>query len=158
MKKPTIYIETSVFSCLTAEPGTDIVTAARQAHTRRWWNESRHDYDLYVPEFVVSEAAAGDPLQADRRLAALAGIAEIQPGDTAADLAEILVQQGPLPANAALDALHIAVAVTGGMEYLLTWNFKHLANATMRGQIERRCRLSGLEPPVICTPEELSGA
>ncbi|MCY4509163.1 MAG: type II toxin-antitoxin system VapC family toxin [Acidobacteria bacterium] len=158
MKKPTIYIETSVFSYLTAEPSTDIVTAARQAHTRRWWNESRHDYDLYVSEFVVSEAAAGDPLQADRRLAALAGIAEIQLGDTAADLAEILVQQGPLPANAALDALHIAVAVTGGMEYLLTWNFKHLANATMRGQIERRCRLSGLEPPVICTPEELSGA
>lgn len=70
-------------------------------------------------------------------------------------LAEELVREGPLPEKAALDALHIAAAVSGGVDYLLTWNFKHLANATMRNQIERRCRSSGYEPPIICTPEEL---
>ena len=94
---------------------------------------------------------------ADRRLAALAGIAEIQLTESATDLAQMLVEEGPLPVKAALDALHIAVAVAGGMEYLLTWNFKHLANATMRNQIERKCRSRGFEPPIICTPEELSG-
>ena len=75
----------------------------------------------------------------------------------ATDLARVMIQEGPLPASAALDALHIAVAVAGGMNDLLTWNLKHIANAAMRGQIERKCRLSGFEPPVICTPEELSG-
>ena len=67
------------------------------------------------------------------------------------------VEEGPLPQKAALDALHIAVAVSGGIEYLLTWNFAHLANATIRNQIERKCRLKGYEPPIICTPEELLG-
>lgn len=157
MKKPSIYIETSVVSYLVAEPSVNIVTAARQALTRQWWDEKRQDYELYISEFVVSEAASGDSLMADRRLAALSGIAEIQLTGAATDLAEMLIEEGPLPAKAALDALHIAVAVAGGMEFLVTWNFRHLANATMRGQIERKCRLRGFEPPIICTPEELSG-
>ena len=135
MKKPTIYIETSVVSHLVAEPSVNIVTAARQALTRQWWDEKRQDYALYISEFVVSEAESGDPLMADRRLAALSGIAEIQLTGAATDLAEMLIEEGPLPARAALDALHIAVAVAGGMEFLLTWNFRHLANATMRAQI-----------------------
>lgn len=155
--KPAVYIETSVFSYLAAEPGTDIITAARQAHTRWWWEERSRDYQLYISEFVVSEAGAGDSLTAGRRLAALSGIAQIQYGATATDFAHVLTAEGPLPSSAALDALHVAVAVTAGMDYLLTWNLKHMANATMRGQIERKCRLSGFEPPIICTPEELSG-
>ncbi|MDE0457552.1 MAG: type II toxin-antitoxin system VapC family toxin [Chromatiales bacterium] len=157
MKKPSIYIETSVVSYLVAEPSINIVTAARQALTRQWWNERRQDYDLYISEFVVSEAASGGPLMANRRLAALAGLTEIELTEPATDLARMLVEEGPLPARAALDALHIAIAVAGGMEYLLTWNFKHLANATIRNQIERKCRSGGFEPPIICTPEELSG-
>ena len=157
MKKPTVYIETSVVSYLVAEPSVNIVTAARQALTRQWWDEKRQDYELYISEFVVSEAASGDPLMADRRLATLSGIAVIQLTGAATDLADMLIEEGPIPAKAALDALHIAVAVAGGMEFLLTWNFKHLANATMRAQIERKCRSRGFEPPIICTPEELSG-
>ena len=131
MKKPTVYIETSVVSYLVAEPSVNIVTAARQALTRQWWDEKRQDYELYISEFVVSEAASGDPLMADRRLATLSGIAVIQLTGAATDLADMLIEEGPIPAKAALDALHIAVAVAGGMEFLLTWNFKHLANATM---------------------------
>lgn len=155
--KPALYIETSVFSYLAADPSADIITAARQAHTRWWWDERRRDYHLYISEFVVSEAGAGDSLMAGRRLAALSGIAQIQYDATGTDLARVLIEEGPLPASAAFDALHVAVAVAGGMDYLLTWNLKHMANATMRGQIERKCRLSGFEPPIICTPEELSG-
>jgi len=135
--KPTMYVETSVFSYLTAEPSTNIITAARQAHTRWWWNEKRHGYDLYVSEFVVSEAGAGDSRMAERRLAALSAAAQIQYDETATDLAQHLIREGPLPATAALDALHVAVAVAAGMDYLLTWNLRHIANATMRGRIER---------------------
>lgn len=154
---PTIYIENSIISYLTADPSRDIITAARQALTRQWWNEKRHDYELYISEFVISEAVAGDSEMATRRLNAIAGIAEIELTETAADLAVHLIAEGPLPRRAALDALHIAVAVSGGIEYLLTWNFAHLANATIRSQIERTCRLKGYEPPIICTPEELLG-
>ncbi len=94
---------------------------------------------------------------AARRLDALAGIAEIGLSEAAAQFATVLIDEGPLPRRAALDALHIAVAVMGGIEYLLTWNFAHLANATIRSQIERKCRSQGFEPPIICTPEELLG-
>ena len=155
--KPKIYIENSIISYLTADPSLDIITAARQALTRQWWNEKRFDYELYISEFVLSEAGAGDPEMATRRLEAITGIAEIELTETAAEFAEILVSEGPLPQKAALDALHIAVAVSGGIEYLLTWNFAHLANATIRSQIERKCRSMGYEPPIICTPEELLG-
>ena len=155
--KPKLYIENSIVSYLTADPSLDIITAARQALTRQWWNEKRFDYELYISEFVISEAVAGDPEMAARRLEALGGIAEIELTETAAEFAEILVGEGPLPQKAALDALHIAVTVSGGIEYLLTWNFAHLANATIRNQIERKCRSRGYEPPIICTPEELLG-
>lgn len=117
MKKPSIYIETSVVSYLIAEPSINIVTAARQALTRQWLDEKRHDYKLHISEFVVSEAASGDPLMANRGLAALSGIAEIQLTGAATDRAEMLIEEGPLPAKAALDALHIAVAIAGGMEF-----------------------------------------
>ena len=155
--KPKLCIENSIVSYLTAEPSVNIITAARQALTRQWWNEKRFDYQLYISEFVISEARAGDPLMATRRLEVLAGIAEIELSETAAKLANSLVEEGPLPPKAALDALHVAVAVSGGLEYVLTWNFAHLANATIRLQIERKCRLAGYNPPIICTPEELLG-
>lgn len=154
--KPKLYIENSIISYLTAEPSRDIITAARQALTQ-WWNEKRLDYELYISEFVISEAVAGDSEMAVQRLQVIAGIVEVELTETAAEFAEILVAEGPLPRKAALDALHIAVAVSGGIEYLLTWNFAHLANATMRNQIERKCRAKGYEPPIICTPEELLG-
>jgi hypothetical protein len=60
-----------------------------------------------------------------------------------------------MPQNAAEDALHIAVAVVNGLDYLITWNCKHIANAKMRIKIERVCREKGYEPIIICTPEEL---
>ena len=72
-------------------------------------------------------------------------------------LARALVETGPIPEKAAVDALHIAIATVHGMDYLLTWNCKHIANAEMQKAVKRICRNAGYEPPVICTPEELSG-
>lgn len=154
--RPKIYIETSIVSYLTSQPSRDIVTAARQQITREWWATRRSNFDLYVSEFVVAEAGLGDPAVARMRIAALESIPDVGMTEEAATLAKDLVEKGPIPQKAALDALHIAAAVGGGMDYLLTWNFKHLANATIRGLIDRFCRLRGYEPCVICTPEELS--
>jgi hypothetical protein len=75
--------------------------------------------------------------------------------EEATGLAQALITPGPLPANAVVDALHIAIAAVNGMHYLLTWNCTHIANAAIRSDIEDVCRARGYEPPVICTPEEL---
>ena len=155
MTRPKLYIETSIISYLTSQPSRDIVTAARQQITRDWWQTRRNGFDLYISEFVLGEAGSGDPKVAALRLAALEGIREIALTDRAAELARELVEKGPLPKKAAIDALHIAVTVSGGVDYLLTWNFKHLANAAMRSMIDRVCRSYGFEPCIICTPEEL---
>ena len=154
--KPKLYVETSIVSYLTGRPGRDLVTAGRQELTREWWEQERPNYDLFVSVFVTKEAGRGDPEAARLRLTALSGIREVKLPPEARALAEELVEPGPIPAKAALDAYHVAAAVAGGADYLLTWNFKHLANAALRKRIEAACRSRGYEPPVICTPEELA--
>jgi hypothetical protein len=106
-------------------------------------------------QLVVQEASDGDPQAAQQRLAVLAELELLAVTAEATALAQALVEGGPLPSQAAEDALHIAIAVTNGIEYLITWNCTHLANASMRKDIDRICRLRGYEPIVICTPEEL---
>jgi hypothetical protein len=151
----TVYIETSIVSYLTARPSRDVVTLARQELTREWWNTRRTNFQLFTSEFVIEEAEEGDPEAARRRLDALSEAEELDLHDEARPLARELVEEGPLPTKAALDALHIAVSATSGMDYLLTWNMKHIANAAIRDQTEQICRSSGQKPPIMCTPEEL---
>ena len=115
----------------------------------------RHDFDLFISQLVIQEAGAGDESAARRRLQTVVDIPLLKLSEEAVAFAEKLVREGPMPQKAVEDALHIAVATLNGMDYLLTWNFKHIANATMRYKIERVCRLAGYEPPIICTPQEL---
>jgi hypothetical protein len=156
--RPKVYLETTIPSYLTAWPSRDLVRAAHQQITREWWDSRRSDFDLYVSPTVLQEASAGDPNAAAERLKVLEGIPVLDLSDSATELAEELIKRVPLPAKASLDALHIAVAVVSGMDYLLTWNCTHIANAELRGRIEAVVRSLGYEPPVICTPEELEGA
>jgi hypothetical protein len=153
--KPRVYLETTIPSYLTAWPSRDLIMAARQQITREWWDARRDDFELFSSELVVDEASAGDSDAATRRLEALANIAIPDSTSDAGVLADKLLNEIPLPPKAAADSLHIAIAATNGMEYLLTWNCTHIANAEFRDSIERICRESGFEPPIICTPEEL---
>jgi predicted nucleic acid-binding protein len=152
--KPKLYLETSIVSYLTAKPSHDLIRAAHQQITRDWW-EMRSSFELYISQFVLDEAKAGDAEAAGRRLAALreALLLELTP-DTGRLAREILAHGG-MPAQAYVDAVHVAAAAVHGLDYLLTWNCSHIANATMRGKIEAICRATGFEPPVICTPIEL---
>jgi hypothetical protein len=152
--RPRVYVETTIPSYLTAWPSRDLVRAAHQQITREWW-ANRDAFELYSSRLVVQECQAGDPQAAADRLAALSGIPLLEPTPDTADLAEALMQGVPLPERAAADALHIAITAVHGVEYLLTWNCTHLANVTLRPQIEAVCRAAGFEPPLICTPEEL---
>ena len=148
-------METTVVSYLVARPSRDIVVAAHQELTRQWWEQKRQHYHLTVSEVVLREASAGDPEAAEQRGQVLAGIDIVEASEEAEALAEQLVQRGAVSEAAPEDALHIAIAVTNGVEYLLTWNCSHIANAAMRHAIDEVCITSGYRPTVLCTPEEL---
>jgi hypothetical protein len=154
--KPTVYVETTVPSYLTAWPSRDVVRAGEQQVTRDWWAR-RSAYELRVSSLVLLECGAGDAEAAALRLAALDGVPVLAQTPEAVVLAEKLLREVPLPPRAAADALHIAVAAVNGVSFLVTWNCTHIANATTRPRIEELCRQSGYEPPVICTPNELLG-
>ena len=153
--KAKVYIETTVISYLTARPSRDVVIAGHQKITRHWWQTDRDKFDLIASQLVVREASAGDPQAAKERLERLTTLTLLEVTEAAVTLAQELLTTAALPEKAAEDALHLAIAVTNGVEYLLTWNCKHLANATMRTKIEDVCRAAGYEPVIICTPEEL---
>src|SRR5262245_7033557 len=153
--KPRVYIETTIPSYLQAWPSRDLVRAAHQQLTREWWDRRRGDFELFISELVRQECAAGDAAAAKERLQAIANLPILGVSAPAATLANTLLAEVPLPKKAALDALHIAIAVLNGMDYLLTWNCTHIANATLRSRIEAICRKLGHMPPIICTPEEL---
>ena len=153
----TVYIETSIVSYLTARPSRDLLVAAHQQLTVAWWDQQRAHYELFTSQVMLAEARAGDPEAAQRRLAVLERLPLLDVTDAAITLAVALVSGQALPAQAAQDALHIAIACVHGIEYLLTWNCAHLANARLRSRIEQICREAGYVPPIICTPEELEG-
>jgi hypothetical protein len=153
--KPRVYLETTIPSYLTAWASRDVVMAGHQHSTHEWWETRRQNFLLFVSQFVIDEASHGDPDAARRRLEVLADVPLLDPGMDAFALADGLMKRVPLPANAAVDSLHIAIATVNGMDYLLTWNCTHIANATLRSHIELVCRDFGYEPPVICTPDEL---
>ncbi len=153
-----VYIETTIVSYLTARPSRDLIIAAHQQLIQEWWDTRREDFDLYISQFVIQESGAGDSAMAQKRLTALDGIALLSITQEAVALARILVEKGPIPEKAEVDALHIAVAASHGVDYLLTWNCKHIANAEMQIRVGKLCRAAGFEPPVICTPEELLGS
>lgn len=153
--KPRVYLETTIPSYLTAWPSRDLVRAAHQQLTREWWDQRRPRFELFISQVVLGECQAGDPAAAAGRLVVLQDLPLLEQTEEATRLAQALVEQVPLPDRATVDALHIAIAAVHGMDYLLTWNCTHIANATLRDPIESVCRAGGYEPPAICTPEEL---
>lgn len=152
-----VYVETSIFSYLAGRPSRDLVVAARQQLTDTWWRTRRAAFDLYVSQLVLDEVRAGDPEVAQRRVALLANFPLLGITPEVAELAAGLIERVPLPPRAGADAVHIAVAAYHEMDFLLTWNSAHIANAELRPKVERVCRELGSPAPVLCMPDELMG-
>ena len=152
-----VYLETSIISYLAARPSRDLITAARQQITHQWWRFRRPAFEICVSELVVAEAAAGDRDAAAKRARIIREIPLLSIPDDAVALAEKLVGAAGLSTRAAADALHISIAACHGIDYLLTWNSTHIANAEIRPRLEHACRDNGFEPPILCTPDELMG-
>ena len=156
--KPRVYLETTIPSYLAAWPSRDLVRAAHQQITREWWGQRRGLFDLYISQLVLGECQGGDPTAALDRLKIIEGLPLLEQTMEATQLAQSLLEEVPLPERATVDAMHIAVAAVHGIDFLLTWNCTHIANAALRDRIELVCRTNGFEPPTICTPEELFSA
>ena len=153
----SVYIETSIISYLTARVSRDLIVAGHQQMTEEWLSVQRNRFELWASELVVEEASAGDASAAAERLKVLNTIEMLDITEEAGFLATALIERGSLPTKASADALHIAIAAVHNVDYLLTWNCKHIANAEMRPVIESVCRNMGFIPPILCTPEELMG-
>lgn len=154
--KRKVYIETSVISYLTARPSKTILGAAHQQITLAWW-ETRNQYELLVSESVLRECGAGDTGAAQKRLEMLTDVPMLLINEQALSIAEGLVAQGIIPPKATEDALHIAIATVYNVDYLLTWNCRHIANPAIQRSIAAYLEPMGFFLPFICTPEELLG-
>ena len=155
MSRTTVYVETTVIGHLVGRIQSDPIVAGRQASTRAWWSEATLRHRLLISEIVVDECSAGDAQAASERVSAIGGIEEVRTTPEIADLASRLISSFAIPPTEPRDALHIALAAANSVEFLVTWNFKHIANAANRARIERVCREAGFVPPIICTPEAL---
>ena len=152
----SIYVETTIIGYLTAR-SDELIFAARQELTRRWWKDQRSSYELLVSDLVVAEVSAGDPTAAEERLAYLTDMEVLDSSSEAiVKVAERLLSASALPENARPDAVHVACATVHRVQYLLTWNCKHIANANQLPLIYDTIRGLGMEPPLIVTPEEFS--
>jgi hypothetical protein len=151
----SVYIESSVISYLVARPSRDVVVAARQTITETWWRKRRGEFDLYVSALVVLEIARGDGAAAEKRLKIVENIPLLATSPEARILAEDLLAQNAVPAGSEEDALHIGIAAAGGIEFLLTWNFKHINNAQTKAAITAGVESHGFACPILCSPEEL---
>lgn len=152
---PTVYLETTIPSYLVAKPSRDLVTAAHQQLTHEWWESCRGDFTLVASQLVLDEAAAGDPAYATRRLALLQDIVLLDLDEDVERLAQGIVENRILSEESVKDAVHIAVAALHDVDFLLTWNCKHIANPFIQKRIAKVIRSRGYSLPGICTPEEL---
>ena len=153
----TVYIETSILGYLTARSTKNLIVAANIEITRDWWESRRSAFTLYTSEAVLEEVAQGDGTIATQRLEILRDFPLLALNQDVQSLAAQLLARSNLPPKARVDAIHIAAATVHGMDYLLTWNCKHIANAQIQGKLADISLDFGYVLPVLCTPNELMG-
>ena len=154
MNRPKLYLESSTISYLTARPSENLVRKFRQERTRQWWT-FRDRFELFISKTVINEIRLGDPEAARLRLEMVDGIPVLPHSDQVDLLAQVFISTGAVPSNAVQDAYHIASSAVCQMNYLLTWNQKHIANSAKLRQMEELIFGFQLTPPLIVTPEQL---
>ena len=153
----SVYLETTFISYLVARASRDVIVAGHQQTTQDWWANRRSQFECPVSQVVIDEASVGDPAEVQKRLAIIGGLPTLAITDEANALTQAIMAAGILPPQVVRDAAHVAVAAVHAVDYLLTWNCKHLANAQIARRIAVVCEKMGRKMPIICTPEELMG-
>jgi hypothetical protein len=153
----TVYLETTFISYLVARPSRDVIVAAHQQTTHDWWDARRSEFECYASQVVVDEASLGDASEVQKRLDILGDLPILEVTESAEALARAIMDSSVLPPKAVRDAAHVATAAVHRIDYLVTWNCRHLANAQISRRIEEVCDRLSVRMPIICTPEELMG-
>ena len=151
----SVYLETTVIGHIASRLHPVASVLARQQVTREWWGSAADRYELFVSDLVLAECGDGDANAAQERLEIVAGIDVLRTTDAANELASALIAAHAVPESEPRDALHIALAAINGIDYLATWNFKHIMNPSTQHLIDDVCRNAGIETAAICTPEQL---
>lgn len=155
LKLPTVYLETTIPSYLASRPSKDLVLAGEQLLTHEWWERRRAAFVLLVSEYVIDEAQRGDKEAARRRLDYIAALKELEITEASIDLTQAIIASPVFPAKAGVDAAHIALCCVHEVDFLLTWNCRHIANAQILRSLAQVIEDKGYRMPTICTPIEL---
>ena len=152
---PSVYLETTIASYLAAQPSRDLIMAAHQQITHDWWLTARDRFDLYISDAVLNEIRAGDPDAAARRLAIVNGLPVLQLNEDVRNLVHEYDRRLGLVGRARADLPHFAFAVAYQMDYLVTWNCRHIANGeVIRRLLDANAALQR-PTPLVVTPEEI---
>lgn len=151
----SVYVETTVISYLTAKPSRDLIVAAHQQVTREWWEKAQGRFDLYISAVVLDEVTQGNPDAAERRRSIVADMKLLEMLAAVEDLKAEYSEKLPIPDKALADCYHLALASWHGMDYLVSWNMKHIVNGDVILTVQELNAARGIRTPLICTPEEL---
>ena len=153
--KPAVYIETTIISYLTARPSRDLIVAGHQQITVEWWEDVRPKVECFVSPFVIQEASRGDAAMAAKRIEAISEFPVLAQNETVEDLAQMYFERMSIPERAKLDAFHLATAAAYEMDYVLSWNCRHIASAHVQKMVQRLNDELEIQTPIMCTPEAL---
>jgi predicted nucleic acid-binding protein len=153
--KRKVYLDTNIISYCVAKPSNDVIILSRQRITADWWRTAANRFSLYVSELVIQEASLGDPKAARTRLECISGIKSLEITNEVERIYQIYLKQLGLPPKALRDALHLAIASVHEIDFVVTWNFNHLANGETIRRLWETNLAMGIYVPVIVTPEEL---
>lgn len=148
----SVYIETTIPSLLGAFPSRRREEAVRQQATQSWWVSHRQSYELFTSDVVLEECSVGDLAMVAERQRIMEDIAVLESNEEVEQLTAAFMACGALPPAADRDAAHIAFATVHEIDYLLTWNCKHIANPHIQKTLRRVAQKFGLDLPAICTP------
>ena len=153
--KPRVYIEPTVVSHLVARPSDDAILASWQRASQQLWEDYADRFEFVISPVVRAEIQQGDVAAAQQRLEVVSQLTVLEVLPEANVLAQKPIDAGAVPRNSELDAQHIAIATAHGVDYLVSWNHKHIVNENKREHINSVCQEVGFQPTTLCTPMEL---
>jgi predicted nucleic acid-binding protein len=155
MRNESIYLETSVISYYAAKQSRDVIVLAHQEITHEVWEKLKKKFKIYISEVVVEEAGSGDKEASKKRLTVIKDFPLLELTDEVEKLTEKYIKEFHLPKRALRDAVHLAIACVHNIDYLVSWNCAHIANAEVIKKLTAINKKLGIHIPVICTPEFL---
>lgn len=157
MKKYNVYLESSFISYLASKKSKNLTVASNQRASKEWWQHQKHHFDLFISPLVINEISQGNSTAARKRVELIQSLSLLEVSVLAKDIAQRLLDGGAFPHHAVADALHVGIATAYNIDFILTWNFKHLANVVAQTKMKEIINGMQLRLPAMCISQELLG-